>query len=73
MSDAVFALMHELARWIVVDAASADALFAIADKAEIMGCSGEAAAIRSIARMHRAKVIELQARLDALSIDYVDH
>ena len=66
MNEPLTGLMRALERGIVADTASADALFLIAEEADRMGQAGVAGAIRTTARMHRAKVIEHQARLAAL-------
>ena len=58
MSDALIALMHELVRGIGLETMSADAMFGLAEKAEVAGRLEEASTVRSIARMHRAKVIK---------------
>ena len=67
MSDTLINLLHQLLHGITLETASADALFDLAQKAEATSRSYEASTLRSIARMHRAKVIEFQARLDALN------
>ena len=71
MTGPITDLMRTLAQGLEADAASADALFIIAEKADATGRPDEAAAIQSIARMHCAKLIEYRARLDALSTDYI--
>ena len=70
MSDPLFDLMHALAGGVLADATSADALFLIADEAERTGQADVANAVRNVARMHRAKAIEHQARLGTLRFEY---
>ena len=72
MSHTLTRLKHALAHDVAADTACADALFAMADEVGAAEYAGFARTFRTVARMHRAKAIELRARLDAMGAEPID-
>ena len=62
--------MQALADVIAAENEAADRLIAIANQADDQGDPAVGGATREIARAHRAKAIELRARLDTLCFFY---
>ena len=67
----MMSLMCALHRGVATENAAADALNEMAFALDGDGRLGEAAAARSIARLHRVRVLEHQATLAGLRVQYV--
>lgn len=64
-------LMEALAEGVARDEAAADFLAKFAVECEDRGEGLDAAAVRSLARLHRVKAIQNRARLEGMTREYV--